>query len=346
MKIQQGMPVKVMIVDDMSYNRAILRDRLSVMNLDVYEAENGRAALSMIKEDHPDLILLDILMPEMDGFELCRILKEDPSTNHIPIIFLSALNDSQSKIKGFELGAVDYIDKPFNGSEVLARVKTHLRLNGMIQEMNKLLKHAFHELYTPLSVINTSLELQEMEHGSTEYLDKIKSASLDMQTIYDDMYYSVRKEVTEYKPEWIEMEPFLADRLKYFNILMHTRSITCKIESSVDSPMMHISTTEAKRLFDNLLSNAIKYSDDESEIYIGINQNNEEIEILISNYSAQTNHDTSKYFVDLYQENPSIMGFGIGLSIVKQVCDKYAIKIKIKSEENRVNIYLTYKENV
>lgn len=336
--------MKILIVDDVEFNREILKDWMSELNFDIIEAEDGEIALSMVNDEHPDLILLDIMMPKMNGFEVCRILKENPSTKDIPIIFLSALSDPSDKVKAFELGAVDYIGKPFNGAEVISRVKTHLKLSGMLQEMNKLLKHSFHELYTPLSIIRTSLELQTMRHGSTRYLEDIKAASLNLQSSYDDIYYSVKKEVMDYPPEWIELEPFLADRIKYFKPIMQTRSLSCRVHSSVDSPMMHINITEAKRLFDNLLSNAIKYSDEKSEIYISINHNQEEIEILVSNYSTQVN-ENSKFFEDLYRENPSIMGLGIGLSIVKQICDKYKIRIKVKSEDDRVNIYLRYKEN-
>lgn len=337
--------MKILIIDDILLNREILKDRLAELNVDFIEAESGKMALSMIEDDRPDLILLDILMPEMDGFEVCRILKDNPSTWHIPIIFLSALNDTPEKIKAFELGAVDYIGKPFNGSEVVARVKTHLKLSGMFKEMSQLLKHSFHEIYTPLSIMKTSLELQIMEHGSTQHLEDMRAASLSLQSIYEDMHYSIQKEVLDYQLQWIELEPFLMDRIKYFKPLMRTKSLTCRIESSVDSPMIHIGAVEVKRLFDNLLSNAIKYSDSESEIYISIDQNKGENEILISNSNIIIK-DTSKFFEDLHRENHSVMGFGIGLGIVKQICDKYKINIKAKLEEGRVNIYLNYRENL
>ena len=337
--------MKILIVDDVQLNREILRDRLAQLNVDFIEAESGKMALSMIEDDSPDLILLDILMPEMDGFEVCRIVKANPSTWSIPIIFLSALSGASEKVKAFELGAVDYISKPFNGSEVLARVKTHLRLGGMLQEMSQLFKHSFHEIYTPLSIIKTSLELQVMEHGSTQQLEDMRAASLSLQSIYEDMYYSIQKEVVDYQLQWIELEPFLRDTIKYFKPLMRTKTLTCRIESNVDSPMMHISTAEAKRLFDNLLSNAIKYSDSESEICIYINQNKGDIEIIISNVNINIK-DTSKFFIDFHREDHSVMGFGIGLGIVKQICIKYKINIKVKLDEGRVNVCLTYKENL
>lgn len=117
----------IMIVDDTEMNIDILVEALQ----DEYElivAINGLEAIELIEEEKPDLILLDIMMPEMDGYEVLKKIKDNPELNHIPIILLSAITDSDSKTKGFSLGAVDYVTKPFEIVEVKARVKTQLRL--------------------------------------------------------------------------------------------------------------------------------------------------------------------------------------------------------------------------
>jgi putative two-component system response regulator len=117
----------IMIVDDTEMNIDILVEELQ----DDYElivAINGIEALELLQDQKPDLILLDIMMPDMDGYEVLRILKENPELEHIPVILLSAITDSDSKSKGFSLGAVDYVTKPFEILEVKARVKTQLRL--------------------------------------------------------------------------------------------------------------------------------------------------------------------------------------------------------------------------
>jgi sigma-B regulation protein RsbU (phosphoserine phosphatase) len=134
----------ILIVDDQSDNRSLLRIFLKKEGLDVLEAENGSEALELLHEMRPDLVLLDIMMPGIDGYEVCRRIKTDPDTQDITIIFLSAENEVAAKVKGFELGAADYITKPFEKAEVIARVKTHLKVHSLTK-----------------SLISANLELQQ-----------------------------------------------------------------------------------------------------------------------------------------------------------------------------------------
>ena len=133
----------ILIVDDNPDNLSVLFDYLRNAHFKVLIAEKGESALKRIKYLKPDIILLDIMMPEMDGFETCRRLKANEESKDIPIIFMSALNDTVDKVKGFELGAIDYITKPVQVEEVLARLKTHLmlcELKNQLKTQNKQLK--------------------------------------------------------------------------------------------------------------------------------------------------------------------------------------------------------------
>ncbi len=133
----------ILIVDDTPANVRILFDYLRLKGYRVLVAENGETALKRVEHVTPDLILLDIMMPEMDGFETCRRLKANKQTSDIPIIFMTALSDTDNKVKGFEMGAVDYITKPVYPEEVLARVETHLtirKLQGDLKNQNKALQ--------------------------------------------------------------------------------------------------------------------------------------------------------------------------------------------------------------
>ncbi len=125
----------ILIVDDIPENLRFLSCLLSQQGYDIRAAINGRMALGVLKSTIPSLILLDVLMPEMSGYDICRRLKADPQTCDIPVIFLSALDDVQDKINAFDAGGIDYITKPFHGSEVLARVKTHLTLRHLQQQL-------------------------------------------------------------------------------------------------------------------------------------------------------------------------------------------------------------------
>jgi PAS domain S-box-containing protein len=125
----------ILIVDDQPANIHVLSEHLDRENFDVRVATSGQFALSVLEKVKPHLILLDIRMPGMDGFEVCRILKTNPDTAQIPIIFMSALDDVGSKMTGFELGAVDYITKPFEKNELIARVRTQIRINRLSQNL-------------------------------------------------------------------------------------------------------------------------------------------------------------------------------------------------------------------
>jgi sigma-B regulation protein RsbU (phosphoserine phosphatase) len=130
----------ILIVDDTPANLRLLSQMLSEGGYYVRPVPAGSLALAAVEAEHPDLILLDIKMPEMDGYQVCERLKADPQAREIPIIFISALDSTRDKVKAFRVGGVDYVTKPFQVEEVLARVETHLTLRNMgkqIQEANR-----------------------------------------------------------------------------------------------------------------------------------------------------------------------------------------------------------------
>jgi DNA-binding NarL/FixJ family response regulator len=130
----------ILVVDDVPANLAVLLDFLGDAGFEVLVAESGASALDQIRYSKPDIILLDVLMPGLDGFEVCRWLKEDSDYRDIPVIFMTALSETVDKVTGFEAGAVDYVSKPVQPEEVLARVQAHLeirRLQRVLEEKNR-----------------------------------------------------------------------------------------------------------------------------------------------------------------------------------------------------------------
>lgn len=127
---------RILLVDDQPTNLHVLVQTLEGRNYHLLVAKNGEAALSIASKTSPDLILLDIMMPDMDGYEVCRRLKADPATQGIPVIFLSALGETKDKVHGLDLGAVDYITKPFQPEEVITRVNTHLTVHRLKKEIS------------------------------------------------------------------------------------------------------------------------------------------------------------------------------------------------------------------
>jgi sigma-B regulation protein RsbU (phosphoserine phosphatase) len=127
----------LLLVDDNPTNLQVLYQTLETTGCKLLVAKNGETALSIAQKASPDLILLDIMMPGIDGFEVCRRLKAAPDTAGIPVIFLSALTDTKDKVQGLQLGAVDYVSKPFQPDEVIARVNTHLTIHRLKREVEQ-----------------------------------------------------------------------------------------------------------------------------------------------------------------------------------------------------------------
>lgn len=128
-------PATILIIDDISANLETLSECLEAAGFEVMAAQDGASGLTIAQRARPDLILLDVLMPGLDGFETCRRLKAVDSTQDIPVIFMTALTETADKVTGFEVGGVDYVTKPFQVEEVLARVKTHLALRQLQQQL-------------------------------------------------------------------------------------------------------------------------------------------------------------------------------------------------------------------
>ena len=174
---------EILLVDDNPTNLKLLAQVVSDGGYVFRVANSGKMALEAVKTKKPDLILLDIQMPGLDGFEVCKMLKENTDTSNIPVIFLSALDDIDSTTHGFQVGAVDYLTKPFNEAEVLARIKTHLTMqiqqNQLIKSekfasLSELIVGIAHELNTPLG--NSIMALSHIEQVLMEFETEILSA--------------------------------------------------------------------------------------------------------------------------------------------------------------------------
>src|SRR6267378_1115237 len=143
------MPSRILIIDDAPANIQTLSSILKERGYNINIATNGRQGLEVLERIRPDLILLDIMMPEMDGFETCQRIKASTAWREIPIVFLTAKTDTADIVRAFELGAVDYVPKPFNAHELLARVNTHLTLDHLHRENERLLLNVL-----PASIAN------------------------------------------------------------------------------------------------------------------------------------------------------------------------------------------------
>lgn len=159
---------QILIVDDNPTNVKVLFECLKSVGYRVLVAQTGDSALEKLQLVSPDLILLDVMMPGINGFETCKQLKASPETQDIPVIFMTALSDTEEKVKGFSVGAVDYITKPFQREEVLARVNTHLQLRNLTQQLEQRVNERTYELTKTLEKLQDSqLQLIQNEKMSS-----------------------------------------------------------------------------------------------------------------------------------------------------------------------------------
>jgi DNA-binding response OmpR family regulator len=128
----ENSPARILIVDDSPFNVDLLEQELEDLGYATLTASNGQEAVDLVHAEKPDLVLLDVMMPIMDGFEACRLLKEDEATRLTPIIIMTALDRLEDRIKGIEAGADDFLTKPYNEQELIARIRTALRMKAAV----------------------------------------------------------------------------------------------------------------------------------------------------------------------------------------------------------------------
>lgn len=203
----RGTNGRVLVVDDATANLQLLSRLLTADGLTVYPASDGELALAFVRTTVPDLVLLDIRLPGMDGYEVCRRLKASEATRSIPVIFITVLGDEREKVKGFQAGAVDYITKPFQEEEVLARVQTHLRIRELTEslrarataleaanrELDAFAYSASHDLRAPLRHIEAYLGLLQrklqplLDEQGRHYLANASAAAQRAGELIDDL---------------------------------------------------------------------------------------------------------------------------------------------------------------
>lgn len=324
----------ILIIDDKNENLHYLNSILKVYDYNIRATTDPSFALTSSESYPPDLILLDIKMPNIDGFEVCKLFKENDKLKDIPIIFISAIDDIEIKVKAFEQGGVDYITKPFEKEEVLARIKTQLKIFennqtilSLLQQQDFFLKKIIHEMNTPLSIISLNVDNLERQLGPKEQFEAIKASSKSLSSIYNDLYYLTKKQTMQKNIKAINLVNFLSSRIIFFDEIAKTKNIILDLEIS-DEFEISIDEYEFERIIDNTLSNAIKYSFENTTVVIALK--NYQVEVINEGIKIQ---DTSLVFEKYYQEKVKNIGLGLGLNIVKSICENYDINIEILSNE-------------
>lgn len=344
---------RVLVVDDVLQNLQVVGAMLRNEGYDVMPANTGAQALERVRVRVPDLVLLDLMMPDMDGLEVCRRLKADPTVRQAPVIFLTASNEMDHLVKGFEAGAVDYVTKPFNGAELLARVRTHLelklareRLREMNDEKNEFMGIAAHDLRNPLSAIKgyaemvvedaralnqpaletTGRRIGEITSRMAEMVqnlldaNRVERGELQLNILSTEMSELVRGVVETQRPR---------AQAKQQQLLLETAA--APVHGLVDPAIMI-------QVLENLVSNAVKYSLPGKSIYVRLrNENGAAVRCEVRDEGPGLSADDQKRLFGKFarlsaKPTGGEHSTGLGLSIVKRMVEAMRGQVWCESE--------------
>jgi two-component system, sensor histidine kinase and response regulator len=339
----------VLIVDDLPQNLQILGNILKKIECRITFSTSGKQALELIHKLEVDLVLLDILMPDMDGFEVCRILKLDPATSEIPIIFLTAAKkESNDVVEGFRRGAVDYITKPINEEELIARVNTHLELKKSRQtivrknhELNEFLHILCHDLANPFNSMESLFDLYE---NNVDLLGQIFTglkisvkngqAIINLvreMSILDESGGKLPLERLSLLEAAQESEIILGHRFK-------KKKVDLKIKIDQDLTVLAERTSLVNSVLNNILTNALKFSFPGDTVEVLADRDNDTVQLTIKDFGTGM---TESHVEGIFEINRSTScpgtqgetGTGFGMRLVKKYISAYDATIEIKSSD-------------
>lgn len=363
---------KILIVDDVRANLDVLQRILSAEGYNLSVALEGEIALKIASRLKPDIILLDIMMPGIDGYEVCRRLKADPDLDSIPVIFISAKNEIQDIVEGFRLGGVDYIIKPFRNEEVLVRIKTHLELNDfkkkqqkkivelelktrklmeLDQIKNRFLGITAHDLRNPLSSImgfTDLLILKEDKLSNEEKNQMISFINLvcgDLLTLVNDLLdVSVFESgKLDLNIQECDLKPIVETQIRLNAFHANKKNIEF-ILALEDIPKIQLDSNRIIQVIDNLLSNAVKFSPPDSKVRVGLVKKNDNVELTVQDEGPGVAEEDRSLLFKEYQKlggKPTAgeKSTGLGLAIVKKIVDAHQGTIQLDGDLEKGSLF-------
>ncbi len=351
----------ILVVDDWKHNRQLLEDLLGTKAYEVSTAENGKDALEKCAAVSFDTILLDVMMPGMNGLDVCRQLKSDSHTAHVPVIIVTALTDRKDSLEGIESGADDFISKPIDGAEVLLRVRNAVRNKRLYDELQKnyrqlqdleelrdrLTHMIVHDLRTPLHIINSALELIKIGNTDSHADDCSEELDIACHECWNmiemvTMLLDVSRLESNQMPLKMSKCDLGAIIEEVTNELQKT-SVDCCLTCQVSPNKSAIVTCDQsviRRIIVNLLMNAIKFSLRDGEVHVSLTRNEDTVEVMVKdNGEGIPAEFHEKIFTKFGQaeirQEKRIYSSGLGLTFCKLAVEAHGGEIRVESEVDK-----------
>lgn len=350
---------KVLVVDDVPTNVMLVQAILKKEGYTILTCDNGPKALAIAQEQHPHLVLLDIMMPEMDGYEVLQHLKSNPETNDIPVIIMSALSDMQSIVKGYQLGAIEYVTKPFQREELLKRVahryelfsikRIKQELENTIESRDTLYSVIAHDLRSPLgslkmmiNAIVLMVDQKTVGNEVYEMLQMINKTSEEIFLLLDNLLKWAKNRLNKQNihKQQIDINNVIASTTEIYvsmakqkKVSLVTEGLDSKLVGSVDIDML-------KTIVRNLMSNALKFSFEGGTITISSRAEDDYVIVGVKDTGKGIKkEDQSKllkqntHFTTYGTNNEK--GSGLGLMLTKDFVELHEGKLWFESEEGK-----------
>jgi two-component system sensor histidine kinase/response regulator len=341
----------ILIVDDVLKNLQITGQILKEAGYKISLAKDGKSALSLLEKEIPDLILLDVMMPGIDGFEVCRIIKKNEKLKEIPIIFITAFNQSDEIVKGFQVGGVDYITKPYNRDELLIRVKTHLDLSiskkkliETIRTRDKLYSIIAHDIRSPFSAITAivnSIALGDIDPNKPvfkEIMYHLGKSVTETSTLLNNLLSWTRIQIGAIKLEPLELplKSILDDCVQLFSANAINKKITIDLVAD-ENIWAYFDEVTMHTVFRNIISNSIKFTPEEGKISIYCVPGNEYVSVIFKDSGVGISKEAIN---KIFNQNEFYSSFGtnhehgsgLGLFLVRDLLQQNNSVIDVESE--------------
>ena len=341
MNIPQEQAPTILIVDDSPANVLLLVRMLTERGYTARTALSGTLALQAVHTELPDLILLDITMPEMTGYEVCERLKADTALKDIPVIFISALNETIDKVKAFHVGGADYVTKPFQLEEVYARIQTHLQLRRLERLRDDLTHMVVHDLRNPLAVIWNFLDILEFHEAhklsaSTQTLVTVARRSVeDLLNMIGSILDVSKMGAGEMK---LHREPCDLDALTRA-VLATTQPLPGNRTVTLDAPESSLTVPAdvglIRRVLQNLLSNALKVTPAGGDVRIVITPSRSEVRVAVTDTGPGISPEYYQRIFEKFgqvEDRTNRLGTGLGLAFCKLAIEAHGGRIGVESE--------------